>query len=125
MKDYGVDAASWFNSAMNARRTLGHSIADLIDNSVDARCSEVHVWLKTEKIQFTGEAEPRDVLSFYIVDNGVGISEDKLEEALEFKQNPEKHETDLGAYGLGVPTSTLSQGGHNTLISKRKGKKRS
>lgn len=122
---YGVNAADWFEAALNARRTLGHSIADLIDNSVDAECSEVHVWLKTEKIAIKGEPDPRDALSFYIVDNGIGIPENKLEDALEFKKNDERHETDLGAYGLGVPTSTLSQGHHNTLISKEKGKKSS
>ena len=118
-----VGSIDWMDNTAMKNHTLGHSIADLIDNSIDANSDGVDVVLEIEDFPVSPEAN-KDVLSFYIIDDGDGISLDRLKKVLTVERrrddegNEAYHETHLGAFGLGVPTSTLSQGSHITLLSK-------
>ena len=100
---------------VEALRGIGYSlptaIADLIDNSVSAEATTVHI---------TFWWQGRD--SFIsILDNGKGMSEAELRAAMRpGSRNPleEREPTDLGRFGLGLKTASFSQCRRLTVSSK-------
>lgn len=99
-------------------RNLGYSIetavADLIDNSIYAGAREIH-------IDFSwNEGDPWLAIS----DNGCGMSREELIAAMRFGSSSPlalRSPSDLGRFGLGLKTASLSQCRHLTVMSSRKG----
>jgi hypothetical protein len=95
-------------------RSLGYShataIADLVDNSISARASEVHI-----QIAARDASRPPFIL---IADNGDGMDREDLPEAMRFGTQHEYTAEDLGKYGLGLKTASLSQCRRLTVASK-------
>src|SRR5215469_6952061 len=75
------------------------AIADLVDNSLTAHASRVEI-----EIEFAG-AESRVL----IADDGCGMTANGLAEALRFGSRRVYGHGDLGRYGLGLKTASLSQ----------------
>jgi hypothetical protein len=73
------------------------AVADIVDNSIAAGATDIDV-------RFFAEP-PRIV----IADNGSGMTANALNEALRFGSRREYSEGDLGRYGLGLKTASLSQ----------------
>lgn len=104
-------------SLMEATRAIGYSleaaIADLIDNSIAAGASRISV-------SFFPIGEPYVA----ILDNGAGMDEAELISAMRYgSQSPtiERKPTDLGRFGLGLKTASLSQCRRLTVLSKKHG----
>jgi hypothetical protein len=96
-------------------RDIGYSfevaVADLIDNSVTAGCSDLQIIMV-----------PHPELIFCLLDNGVGMSEHEIVEAMRLaSRNPKeiRGKTDLGRFGLGLKTASFSQCRKLTVISKK------
>lgn len=106
-------AAAMLESLRAYGYSLNSAIADLIDNSITAKAKNVWIMLRWE-----GES------SWIVVrDDGIGMSEKQLSRAMVAgSQNPldqrEKH--DLGRFGLGLKTASLSLARSLTVASKRK-----
>jgi hypothetical protein len=100
-------------------RNMGYecstAIADLVDNSVAAGASEVHV----EMFAQSG-SQPAGIV---IADNGRGMDRDELYEAMRFGAFQQYSAEDLGKYGLGLKTASLSQCRNLTVSSKAKAKR--
>ena len=99
---------------MESTRAIGYSIesaiADIIDNSIAAKASIIKVFYS-----------PFDTPYIAILDDGFGMSSDELTEAMRYGScNPtkERAENDLGRYGLGLKTASLSQCKCLSVISK-------
>jgi hypothetical protein len=75
------------------------AVADLVDNSLDADATEVDIELATD---WRGPY-------IRIADNGVGMTERELDEAMRYGSAREYTEADLGHFGLGLKTASLSQ----------------
>ncbi|MEZ0350695.1 ATP-binding protein [Mycobacterium sp. pR1184] len=90
------------------------AVADLIDNSIAAGATDVGV-----EIEFAGEAS-----TIYIADNGCGLNARGMLEALRFGSRRTYGSGDLGRYGLGLKTASLSQARCVTVISKSADRKR-
>lgn len=76
------------------------AVADLIDNSIEAKADTVNI-----DVQWHG-ADSYVV----ITDNGEGMSLDKLREAMRFGSESRTYEEeDLGRFGLGLKTASMSQ----------------
>lgn len=85
------------------------ALADIIDNSIAAGASRVDV-----EIVFDG------LLSYiYIADNGRGMTEAALHEALRFGSRREYELGELGRYGLGLKTASISQCRSVTVLSRQ------
>lgn len=99
-------------------RNLGYecstAIADLIDNSLSADATEIDVDMNA-----AGET-PAHVL---IADNGKGMDRSELSEAMRYGALQEYSTEDLGKYGLGLKTASLSQCGKLTVGSKPESKR--
>lgn len=100
---------------MGSMRSMGYSfeaaIADVIDNSVTAYCTEV-------KILFP--RTPLDYIAVGILDNGHGMTDIELFEAMRYgsSSEDEREENDLGRFGLGLKSASMSQCRILTAISK-------
>lgn len=107
-------------SLMESTRAIGYSveaaISDIIDNSISAHAQNVHV-----------NYFPNHPQGAYIciLDDGDGMSAEILHEAMRYGScNPDDERTkdDLGRYGLGLKTASLSQCRKLTVLSKQSGK---
>ncbi len=105
-------------SSMEAYRSIGYSfptaVADVMDNSIFAESKTISLffdWDTTNQY-------------FMIKDDGVGMDRDKLIKAMQYgSQSPsfKRDLKDLGRFGLGMKTASLSQCRRLTVISKAKG----
>ena len=96
-------------------RDLGYefsaAVADLIDNSINAGVDEEYI-----DVEFDG-----DHSRVRIADNGTGMSRDQLQEAMRYGSERDYSEGDLGKFGLGLKTASLSQCRKLTVVSKTGG----
>lgn len=99
---------------IESMRSLGYSfdtaIADLIDNSVSARAKNINILL-----------DPSDDPQLIIFDDGQGMDAITLEEALRFGSRGPlevRNEHDLGRFGLGLKSASLSQCRRLIVVSK-------
>lgn len=102
---------------VESMRSLGYSfktaIADLIDNSVGALAKRIDIIML-----------PDDNPYLIILDDGYGMTNFELELALKFgSKNPleKRTEEDLGRFGLGMKSASLSQCRKLTVASKKNG----
>lgn len=87
------------------------AVADLVDNSVEADATEVRIGF-----HFDGEHS-----SVIIADNGKGMSAEQLDEAMRYGSKRSYGERDLGKFGLGLKTASLSQCRKLTVMSRQAG----
>lgn len=94
--------------------TLPSALADLVDNSLTAKAKDIEVHL---------EADGTDSY-VAVVDNGHGMDLETLVEAMRMgTRGPllARSDSDLGRFGLGMKTASLSQGQCLTVITKASG----
>jgi len=96
-------------------RDIGYSfevaVADLIDNSLAASCSNIKI-----------VTVPQPVLVFAMLDDGKGMTEAELLEAMRLaSRNPNeiREKKDLGRFGLGLKTASFSQCRKLTVVTKK------
>src|SRR5665647_2701766 len=113
-----VCAAPSAASLIQSMRDLGYSLetalADVVDNSVTAHASRIEILAETTT----------PAVKIGVLDNGDGMSEKQLLAAMRLgSQNPleERESSDLGRFGLGLKTASLSQCRVLTVISRRDG----
>jgi hypothetical protein len=93
--------------------TLPTALADLVDNSIAASATEIDV-----HVEWLG----RDSW-ISVADNGAGMTDAELESAMRLgSRNPRETRAlnDLGRFGLGLKTASLSQGRRLTVATKTK-----
>ncbi len=97
---------------MESLRDIGYdlpaAVADLVDNSLDARADNVHIDL----------VHDRDGGYIRIADDGEGMTERELDEAMRYGSSRHYDGGDLGHFGLGLKTASLSQCRRLTVASR-------
>ncbi len=107
------NASNFVQSLRRFGYSFSSALADIIDNSIFA---------KAKKISIT--YYPKDT-SLSILDNGIGMSKDELEQAMELGSgNPssDRDPNDLGRFGCGLKTASFSQSKKLIVISKNNNK---
>lgn len=104
-------------SLMESLRAVGYSasaaLADLIDNSISA---------KAHRITITFAALPQPVV--IVLDDGEGMDRESLIAAMRYGSRDPREvraATDLGRFGLGLKTASLSQCRRMTVVSFKEG----
>ena len=112
-----ADTPPYAPTLMESTRAIGYSIeaaiADIIDNSIAANAKIVNI-----------NFFPMGEAYITILDDGFGMTEKELVNAMKYgSQDPlqKRNEIDLGRYGLGMKTASLSQCRILTVISKKNG----
>ncbi|MEA9602424.1 ATP-binding protein [Polynucleobacter sp. MG-28-Ekke-A2] len=102
---------------ISSMRDLGYEFADavaeIVDNSIQAGANVIQV-----NLQFDGYDSYLTVL-----DNGVGMTPSEIREAMRFGSMRDYEQDDLGKFGLGLKTSSLSQCDSLTVSSRNSEKK--
>lgn len=107
------DAPSLLESMRSIGYSLESALADIIDNSITARARNVAI-----------EFRPGPETYIAVLDDGCGMRPEELERAMRHgSTNPslDRDEHDLGRYGLGLKTASLSQCRRLTVISLNSG----
>lgn len=107
------DPVSLIESMRAVGYTTESAIADLVDNSISAEAEHI-------EIEYDATGEPYVA----ILDDGRGMSAPELTQAMRHgSRNPVdlRHPNDLGRFGLGLKTASLSQCRVLTVVSKQGG----
>jgi len=101
---------------MYSMRSIGYSfktaVADIVDNSISAKASNVKIYVPINN----------DRIYIAFLDDGEGMSEDELLNAMKYGSNRKyDSEIDLGRFGLGMKSASLSQCRTLTVASKKDG----
>lgn len=111
-RSHAVDVTPSARRLTASLRDIGYdflsAVADLVDNSVSAEASRVDV-----VVSFDGEAS-----RVVIADDGRGMTEAVLREALRFGSRRDYESGDLGRFGLGLKTASLSQCRKVTVVTR-------
>lgn len=93
--------------------TIEDALADLVDNSIDAKAKNV-------LIRFVRSST--GIHSILIADDGKGMDDKTLREAMRFGSRTTKGKVELGKYGIGLKSASLSQAQTVTVLSRQHGK---
>lgn len=101
---------------MESTRAMGYSlesaVADIVDNSIAAGASNVDI-----------EFSPYDAVPYIsILDDGVGMTKEQINDAMRYGSQSSlniRESSDLGRFGLGMKTASLSQCRCLTVITKQ------
>ena len=106
------------SSLIESIRAIGYSLstalADLVDNCITARAESIQIFASLET------SDPK----VGILDDGVGLTEDELLEAMRLgSRSPleERAQFDLGRFGLGLKTASFSQCRVLTVVTRTNG----
>ncbi len=106
--------SNFIKSLRDVGYTFEIAVADVLDNSISANATEIKI-----------HTVPSPEIAFCMLDNGSGMLENELVEAMRLAtQNPEdkRDKKDLGRFGLGLKTASFSQCKKLTVISKKDSK---
>lgn len=109
--------------ALASLRSAGYStysaLCDLIDNSIDAKVPERPL---NVSMDFRNAPNSRSIKSIVLCDNGSGMTSEILNEALRLGSNtPKEESSDLGWFGMGLVTASISQGRRVTVHTRADG----
>ena len=103
------------STLMGSLRSMGYSfesaVADVVDNSISAHA---------HRIQILFPRTPMEELALGILDDGDGMTADELFEAMRYgclSADEDRTEDDLGRFGLGMKSASLSQCRVLTVVS--------
>lgn len=103
---------------VESTRSIGYSfesaLADVIDNSISKSATEVHVEFSSKDPQYVA-----------IIDDACGMDSDELENAMRYGSKSSldvRDPKDLGRFGLGLKTASMSQCRKLTVITKKDGR---
>lgn len=96
---------------LNVNYTMSDALAELIDNSIDADARNVLVRLVRTRGRATG---------LYVVDDGNGIDEGRLDHAMTFARKRDYEDEAIGMYGVGLKSASLNMANQLDVISKAK-----
>lgn len=92
---------------------LPHAVAELVDNSIDSEATHIVVRLVRSS---------RRIESLQVLDNGKGIDPSIFDGVMRFGYKSPHKKSDIGMYGVGLKTSSLSQAERLWVMSRVKGK---
>ena len=115
MKLEDINCPPYAPVLMESTRAIGYSIesavADILDNSIAAKAKTISIFYNCHPHPYVA-----------IIDYGEGMNGEKLTESMRYgSASPvdERDDDDLGRYGLGLKTASLSQCRCLTVISKQ------
>lgn len=113
MKDNTPNAGKLIESLRSTGYSNYSAIADLVDNSLDAHATNVKIKI--------GNSTNNDYL-LTISDDGDGMNEATLDQALRLGSDiPKDNNSDLGKFGMGLITASISIGRKLVVVTKQHG----
>lgn len=116
-KDRKMNAARVLFGISRIGYTPASAICDIIDNSVTAEAENVRVFIKKKNESYNLNKKD-NVEEYLIIDDGNGMSEKELDNALDLGSSDELYsENTLSKFGLGLKSASFAQGERLEVIS--------
>ena len=115
IEDFSPSPHEFLVSNKSLGYKLTEALADLVDNSISAEATKISVEIKDNEDSF---------FSVVIADNGHGMTVDKLRQSFRPSVNSTKMDrskNDLGRFGMGMKTASLSLSNELHVFSKKEG----
>lgn len=109
---------------MAAIGRIGYSptaaILDIVDNSISNGATKVAIHIEVEKEEREGRGRRRSFVSeIRISDNGVGMDDSGLDEAIALGSSDASYEAGtLSRFGMGLKSASASLGNHLTIVTR-------
>ena len=94
-------------------------MAEIIDNSVDAKATEIDITIVEQNIN-NGVKRTRKIKDVFFIDNGTGMTESEINGCLRFADGAGRNNERIGAFGVGLPNSSIFVGKRVEVYSKDK-----
>ena len=110
IEDTPPNVSSFIKSLRDIGYTFEVAVADVLDNSITANAKNIDIY----SVEYPE-------LVFCILDDGIGMDEESLREAMRLSTkdpDTQRDSNDLGRFGLGLKTASFSQCRLLTVISK-------
>ena len=128
MAEQHLKEGTWDPSrVLDALGRIGYNpvaaILDIVDNSVSAKATNIHVELRLESDSRRGKGRRRTTLAAVsIIDDGIGMSLDGLHNAIALGSSTENYaENTLSKFGMGLKAASMSLGRRCTIVSRQDG----
>ena len=95
------------NQRSSGYKSTVYAMAEIVDNSVDANATKIDIFF-SEKENYTGQKKRVLLNKIYFVDNGSGMTIDRLNGCLTFAEGAGKSDNRIGSFGVGLPNSSIS-----------------
>lgn len=105
------DPAGVLGALQRIGYALEDSAADLIDNSIDAQADAILLRFMRTRDQLK---------SLAIIDDGVGMSPRRLDDAMTFGRRTDKTLEQLGKYGMGLKSASFAQCDSLTVLTRQR-----
>jgi hypothetical protein len=93
----------------NGYKSAAHAIAELIDNSIQAKAKVVHL-ICIDGYTVNTKRKLQQLEEIAILDDGIGMSPKLLQEALQFGGSSHRDDPNgIGKFGMGLPNASISQ----------------
>ena len=112
-REYKINEQDTKDNLRNIGYSLKEAVADLVDNSIDAKASKIFI-----EYSFR---EDDDEGYIAIADNGSGMNQEELDNAFSYQKNNTVIGNRLGFFGLGLKTASFSMCDKLSIITKKKG----
>ena len=94
---------------------LNAAVADLVDNSIDARATEIDISLHTGH---SAAADGQSRVALSVWDNGIGMTPEQIESAIVLSDGDGAASAKLGKYGVGLKAASFGKSKVTTIFSK-------
>lgn len=95
----------------NGYKNAAYAVAELMDNSIQAKASLVELLCADEENTLEQRARKR-IAQVAVLDNGTGMDSTTLQRALQFGNGSwaeAEHHEGMGRFGMGLPSASISQ----------------
>ena len=92
--------------------STAHALAEIVDNSIDAHARHIDILIMTKRESTPAGQSVSVVRGLAVIDNGNGMNREILAKSLVVGGRSEetiRNQKQIGKYGVGLPTSSLSQ----------------
>jgi len=96
-----------------------YAMAEIIDNAVDAKASKIDVTIVEQNFNNAGNTT-RKIRDLFFIDNGLGMSTNEINGCLRFADGAGRNKERIGAFGVGLPNSSIFVGRRVEVYSKDK-----
>ena len=94
-----------------------YAMAEIIDNSVDAKATEIDITIVEQNID-NGIRSTRKIKDVFFIDNGSGMTISQINGCLKFADGAGRSNERIGAFGVGLPNSSIFVGKRVEVYSK-------
>ena len=112
-----IDAGRLLFGLSRIGYTTTSALCDILDNSIRANSNNIRILIKKERPELS-DTKRNNVKEYLIVDDGGGMNEAQIKDALKLGSSNEDYESNsLSKFGLGLKSAVFSQGDILEIIS--------